>query len=272
MKIFNRPKIQIQRNKTAALSQNTRHAYAAYEIIENLKELKQEFANILNIGCRNGALTKLLLKQYSNAKVVSSDISAEHIRSMSVLQNKQRLTLMHMDEEEIGTALEAKNQFDLITFSLGLHAINDIQSFLKSIKGLLAPKGIFIGNFIGGPSLRALRRTLMDAEEKANQPHSPHIYPFVNFDHLPSLLQEAGFKEIVANHEVIELEHDSPLALMRAIKNFGESNALVQAANYAINKAMYITIADNSKPFLDEITLINFIASLDKHSININLV
>jgi ubiquinone/menaquinone biosynthesis C-methylase UbiE len=165
--------------------------------------------------------------------------------------------------------VEPKKGFDLIVFSFGLHWINDVPNFLIKIKDLLNPEGIFIANFVGSNSLKSLRSQLIGVETQFSYPHSPHISPFIHFNHITPLLQQSGFKEIIVDYEDIELEYKSPFALMKEIQNIGESNSLIKTANYSISRAMLASLRNAPAPFYDKINLISFIASRNKNSLRL---
>ncbi|MFY9590197.1 methyltransferase domain-containing protein [Rickettsia endosymbiont of Halotydeus destructor] len=229
--------------------------------MERLKIIDKSFENILDIGCRAGYLTKLLKTDYPDAKIVAADMSDSLLNSF---KHDHKLLI---DEEQLELA---EASFDLITYSLGLHWINDIQKFLFNIKKFLKPDGIFIGNFVGGGSLKNLRNCLIEAEISVGHTHSPHISPFIHFDHMLPLLTGAGFLEIIIDYENIKLEFDTSLDLMREIQNIGESNALIQRSHYGVSKQMLSLLEkSNGNIFEDQITLISFIASPIKNSIRL---
>ncbi|WPY00411.1 BioC superfamily methyltransferase domain-containing protein [Candidatus Trichorickettsia mobilis] len=257
--LFNRQKLRNNRNKAANTINNCPLAkYAADNIVENLQMLDRNFVNILDIGCRNGYLSLALLNKYNNATLIATDISAEMI-------DKVECTIKLLaDEEELEFV---ENNFDLITFSLGLHWINNVPRFLNNIHNWLTTDGIFIANFIGGKSFKNLRRCLIEIETATNYFHSQHIPPFINFDHMVPLLQQANFQDIIVDVEEIDLEYDSAFALMKALKMAGESNIMMNMPNYSISKKM-LTILKTEKTFNDQINMINFIVSKTRGVIN----
>ena len=257
--LFNRQRLCSNRNKAANTIDNYPLAkYAADNILENLQILDRNFVNILDIGCRDGYLSLALLNKYNNATLIATDISAEMI-------DKVECTIKLLaDEEELEFAA---NNFDLITFSLGLHWINNVPRFLKNVHNWLTTDGIFIANFIGGKSLKNLRRYLIKVETAANYFHSQHIPPFINFDHMVPLLQQANFQDIIVDIEEIDLEYDSAFALMQALKIAGESNIMTNMPSYSISKKM-LKIFKTETTFNDHINLISFIVSKTRGVIN----
>lgn len=265
--IFDRKKLGAHRDRAA---ENLKYhdvliKYAADDIVDRLNHLDKEFHDILDLGCRHGYLTKLLQKQHSSSKVIATDLSTK------MLESFEHDGKFHLDEENISSNLEfiGLAKFDLITFSLGLNWINDIQFFFKMIYGILKPDGLFIGNFVGGNSLKNLRLKLIEAELNSEHPHSAHISPFIHFDHITPLLQQAGFLEIIVDYENIELDYESPIALMKQLRNMGESNALNKSANYSISKKMLQFLSTDTELFTDQINLISFISSPLKNTIKI---
>ncbi|WP_371920393.1 palindromic element RPE1 domain-containing protein [Rickettsia sp. TH2014] len=286
--------------------------HAADDIISRLGMIDKDFSDILEISAKCGYLTKLLKTTYRNADITATDMSpllldsfrhdrkllirhlskpayreefkgdTEHsataytlVREDSSTGSTSKLPLevefgkMSIDDEDLEFP---KDSFDLIIYSLGLHWINDVQSFLSNIRTFLKPDGIFIGNFVGGNSLKNLRKSLIDAETASGFKHSPHISSFIHFDHVPMLLSQAGFAEVIVDYENIELKFDNPLALMKEIKNIGESNSLNASHNYAISKKMFSLLQNYTNGFEDNINLISFIASSNKNSIRLKLL
>lgn len=264
MSIFDRSKLKNNRGKALVGINNSLFIkQAANDIIDRLKMIDKNLVDILEISTKCGHLTKLLKAIYKDAKIIATDMS------YPLLDSFEHNNKLCIDEEHLEFP---ENSFDLIVYSLGLHSINDVQRFLFNIRKCLKPNGIFIGNFVGGDSLKNLRKSLIGLEIESNSQHSPHISPFIHFDHVPILLSKAGFNEVIVDYENIELKFDNPLELMREIKNIGESNSLILRQNYAISKKMYSLLQNHKNGFEDHITLISFIASPNKNSIRLKLL
>ena len=224
------------------------HKFIYIDIIDRLEPIDKDINTILVITPTIDKLLKVqLTKKFPNHKI-----------SLSTANNL--LNQYH-------------GNFDLIIFPLGLHWIDAVQSFLKDVIKILDSKGIFICNFPGAGSLRQLRHTLIELEMKYAQPHTPHISPFIQFEQVIPLLQQAGFAENIIDMEALELEYESPLSLMKALKNAGESNALACGISYSITKKMYQNLANHStESFTDYISLITFLSSPTKQSIKLKSV
>lgn len=257
--LFSKKNIRLHKDRAASNVNNCAlFQYAADDIMLRISMLDKSFDNILEVNARSGYIANKLLVQYPKSDIIIADCSIQNL-----LQSKLKQKILADDEE----LQFASNSFDLIVFSLGMHWINDVPKFLTCINHWLTRNGIVIANFIGGSSFKNLRKALVDAETKSAKPHARHISPFMHFDHLQPLLQMAGFKDIVIDYEQIELEYNSPFAMMKAIQTFGESCAMQQTTNYAISKNMLSILKIDTIAFHDKIELINFIASKNKNTI-----
>lgn len=261
--IFDPKKILAHRNKAVATAPNSEFfKYGANDIVERLKLLKKDFRHILNFQCKEGYLFNLLSEHYPNAEIMIADNSQIHLDSIKH-QHKQLLPADLSDIQGFADSLESS--FDLITFSLAMHNVNDIVNLLQQIAKMMTPEGLLIANFVGGSSFKNLRSAIAETEFKLGIQQRPHIYPYIHFDHLTPLLQQVGFKTIVTDFENVEFEYNSALAMMQAIKRAGESAGFAAPAHYTITKKMLQLLSDNSAPFIDNVQLISFIASKSRN-------
>lgn len=259
--IFDREKLKANRNNGInTIKKCLYFQQSAEDIITRLNCIDQDFANILDLGCRTGQLTNLLAQNYNNASIIAADSS--YILLETVGHNRKLL----VDEENLPFPAAS---FDLITFSLGLHWINDVQKFLLQIRFLLKDNGIFIGNFVGGNSLKMLKKKFVEAEIAAKLPSRSHVSPFIHFDHVTPLLSCAGFQELIVDYENVPLTYSSPLEFIKELKNIGESASFSNKVHYAIPKQIFAILQDESLPFDEQINIINFIAAPNKNTIKL---
>lgn len=243
--MFDLKKLEYNRKKSKKIIESSKfYQFVNNDIIDRLEPIKHTFNDILIIEpAIEVIITRRLIQM----------LGEFNIQSVQNLNHKL-----------------PTNKFDLIIFPLGFHSINDVQNFLQKIALILKDDGIFICSFPGDSSLRNLRRKLIDLEILYNLKNTIHISPFIKFEHVTPLLQQSGFIEHIIDMEKIELEHNSPLDLMKAIKKHGESNILTLGARYSITKKMYFSLQDiTNKPFIDYINLITFVASTQKRNIQL---
>ncbi len=244
--MFNTPTIERNRKKSRnILHESPFHKFICEDMLDRLEPIDREFSKILLINpILEDIFTKTLHKKYSDHK----------------------LTIIESTDQK--GVIDQK--FDLIIFPFGLHWISNVQKFLKQIYEILEPTGIFICNFPGGGTLARLRRKLVELESKTSGVHVPHISPFIQFEHMTPLLGQAGFAENIIDMESLELEYETPVSLMKALKIAGQSNSLKNGISYSITKDMYqelMVIQD--KPFIDHVNLISLISSKTKRSIKL---
>ena len=238
----------VERNRNNSkknLHQSAFHKFICEDLLDRLEPIDYKFNNILLIY-----------------PVLEEDL----VQSLNIKYPHHKLTIIHSEKQiEI-----IEQNFDLIIFPFGLHWISDVQSFLKQICDILEPHGIFICNFPGGGTLVNLRRKLVELESQTSGRHVPHISPFIQFEHMTPLLGQAGFVENIIDMEAIEVEYETPLLLMKALKNAGQSNSLKDGISYSITKKMFqkLQIA-HDKPFIDYVNLISFISTKTKRSIKL---
>lgn len=244
--MFDTQRVAFNRKKQIVNSYNSPfHQFIYTDLIDRLEPIEKDIKKTLVIApIMDEILKNRLVEKFPNNKV--SLITAENITD------------------------QYQKDFDLIIFPLGLHWINYVQGFLNKIIKALDSNGIFICNFPGTGSLKQLRYILMELETNYAKTHTPHISPFIQFEQVPPLLQQAGFAENIIDMEAIELKYDSPLSLMKALKCAGESNALECGIYYSITKKMYQNLTiPNVESFTDHINLITFLSSPTKQSIKL---
>lgn len=243
--MFNLKELELNKKRAAQnLGNSEFYHFICKDIIERISDIKGNFDNILVINAPiRDKMQSLIEKRFMQSNV----------RFISVYNNK----------------LESA-KYDMIIFPFGLHWCFDVQNFLREIKNSLTENGIFIANFAGGGSLQNLRRKLIEVESLCATNHTPHIIPFIRFDDMVLLLQQAGYSENIIDMELLELIYQSPLALMRDLKKYGDSNILRARANYAVNKKIYHELNRiTEKSFMDQVNLITFISAINKGTIKL---
>lgn len=245
--MFNINKLNNNRLKAKNFIENSAfHNFLCDDLIDRLSQINKLFKHILLISpILESEIQKQLKQRYQDCSIISQNIFENPILNIS-----------------------PPYKFDLIIFPFGLHWVSDVQNFLKQIYNILNKDGIFICNFAGGGTLSNLRVKLIDLESKYSSMYSPHISPFIQFQHMTPLLQHAGFAENIIDFETIELEYDSPLKLMKALQNCGESN-VIKNIHYSITKKMYKELSHENSSFVDIVNLITCVSTPAKQSIKL---
>lgn len=177
--------------------------------------------------------------------------------------------VVHLDDEEL--LQECEGKYDMIIFPFGLQWTNKVQEFLANCALKLNEDGLLICNFCAAGTLTKLRKIFYDLEETYMLPHAAHIIPMIKFDQVTPLLQQAGFIENIIDMEKLDLEFDTPMAMMKAIKNTGQSSVLIQHSGHSINKRIYSQLQEKSaSKFIDHVNLVTFLAAKNKNTISLH--
>jgi ubiquinone/menaquinone biosynthesis C-methylase UbiE len=219
--------------------------FSAEDILDHVEQLGNNFTDIIELGARTGHLSTFFLNDNSSFLVTDS--------SQKMLdKNPAKKKLLLETDAELPFAHDSA---DLIMSAMNLHWINNVPSFLKQISSTLKSNGVFIANYIGSGSFDNLKKLFIEVESNSSRPHYMHVIPLIPAENIYKLFQEAGFNFIVVNTQKLELEYDTPIRLMRELKNMGENNAMTN--NIApLPRAIF----DYKDKFEDSVTLVTVVA------------
>jgi NADH dehydrogenase [ubiquinone] 1 alpha subcomplex assembly factor 5 len=241
--IFDRNALRIHREHCIG-NDNFLCTFATKTICDRLGLLQiASGSRVLEIGAGSGRLTQHI----SHFNLTVTDASAK------LLALNPCLSQIICDDEDLDLQ---KSSSDLILSCLNLHWINEVALFLYKIYCNLRPNGIFVANFVGGSSLRHLRKKLTEMEIELKLAARPHVSPCITKDSAASLLQQVGFKSVVAESDLLEIEYINCLALMRDLKNMGESNKMLKSSGQSLGKSLYLSLLKCSEKFVTEFEII----------------
>ncbi len=240
--IFDRNALRIARERSIRGDSFLR-SFAADSIFSKLNLLQITSGCALEVGAGSGYLTKHIL----HFDLTVTDSSAK------LLDLNPCPSQIICDDEDLNLQEE---QNDIVLSCLNLHWINEVVPFLCKIYCNLKPKGVFIANFIGGSSLLHLRKKLTEMEIALNLPARAHVSPYITKDCAAGLLQKVGFKSVVAESDLLEVEYSSSLALMKDLQNMGESNKMFKSASQSLTKSLYLSLLECREKFVAEFEVI----------------
>lgn len=246
--IFDRNKLRLHRNRAA--SEIAKYDFLlkhAADILEDHLEPNLKPENILELGARHGLMTNKLLTLFPDSDLLISDISS---RMLSLNQHENYICI---DEEKDGFP---QQKYDLIISSMNLHWINNPPQFLYKVRSSLNNEGIFIANFFGDETLSNLRKAILDAELINQLPATPHISPMIKQEDITSLMQQAGFKDIITTIDEVKVDYHNIYQLLKDLKGMGENSNLIQQANYALPKQVLSELLSNPKTFQEKFHII----------------
>ena len=190
---------------------------AAERLEERLDDVKREFARILVLGTRRGALAGRLRARSGVELVVEADDAFGFLGhaepGLRVLAEAEALPF-------------AAGSFDLAVSPPVLHWTNDLPGALLQLRRCLRADGLLLASVLGGETLDALRRAFLEAELTEEGGVSPRVSPMADGRDLAGLLQRAGFALPVVDSDRVSVTYANPLALMAELRAMGETNAL----------------------------------------------
>lgn len=178
-----------------------------HEIIYDLlPENTTKKIRVLDLGCGNGALSKLVLKKLPNAHVIGFDITPKmleaYIENLSEYRGRYELMQGDYRFDSIG------NNYDIVLAGLTLQHLTwgQRKSFYRLINTILKPEGSFISNDIIIDEDWDIRNRQYDnwlkfIKSNGEDPeywfdkHMKKDYPITLKDHF-KWLKEAGFHKL----------------------------------------------------------------------------
>lgn len=223
--VFDTQRLRLKRDRASALFDKFDFLKRAVSsaLLERLDDVNRQFAQVLELGCHTGTLTRDLAARPGVARVVAVDPSAQMLRGLG---NVDRVETLHSGLEHIDLPPQ---QFDLVVSAMALHWVNDLPGLLIQLRQLLKPDGLLIAGLIGGHSLIELRRSLLQAEAEVTGGAAARVAPFMDGLDGGGLLQRAGFAMPVADTDTLTVRYDGLFNLLQDLRGMGEASSLAGA-------------------------------------------
>lgn len=208
--IFDRDRRRRHRDRAAA-------AFGAHDflraemldgIAERLDAVKRGFADVLDLGCFDGAFVPP-----AGARVARADPGFAFARAARGIQ---------ADEDRLPFA---DASFDLVVAAGTLDTVDDLPGALSLIRRALRPDGLFLGAFAGAGSIPQLRSALRTAER--DRP-AARLHPQIEVRSAGDLLARAGFALPVADVESVPVRYGTFGRLLDDLRGMASGNQLAQ--------------------------------------------
>jgi len=206
--IFDRPARRLRRDRAADGYPD--HAFLRDVMVEGLLErldaVKRAFTDVLDIGVPDRSLV------VPGARIARVDPGFRFAQAAGGVQG---------DEERLPFA---DGSFDAVLSAGVLDQVNDLPGALTLIRRVLRPDGLFLGAFLGGGSLPALRAALRIAE---GERPAARLHPQIDVRSAGDLLMRAGFALPVADIETFDVRYASYGRLLDDLRGMAASNILI---------------------------------------------
>ena len=203
------------------------HDEIAERLLDRLDLVNRDFADVLDLGARNGVLAERLARRPGARRVVMAEPATRLLAPAS----GERVAA----DPELAPFRDAS--FDLVVSNLVLHWASDLPGALVQLRRILRPDGLLLAALLGGQTLVELRTALFEAELEEEGGVSPRVSPAIELGDAAALLTRAGYALPVADSETITVAYPDPLALMRDLRGMGETNALTARRRQFMRRA-----------------------------------
>lgn len=127
-----------------------------------------------------------------------------------------------------------------------LHMISELPKVLSEIYRIMLKPGVFICNVFGPQTLYDIRKTFIMVENDLYGVVTPRFPAMLELKDAASLLQIAGFKEVIATTEIIKLRCRDWWHLCKFLQSIG-GNIMLQRTNTPVGKDFFLACADYYK-------------------------
>ena len=192
------------------------------DCLERLADIRNDFADVLLVGCPNAAWPQRL--------------------------DGKRVTVVDpgplMAQQAAGKCADLESlpfdggTFDLVLCIGLLDTANNLPLAAAALHLVLKPGGLLLGAIPGGQSLARLRSAMLAADAVAGQA-SPHLHPRIEGPGLAQLLTGAGFAMPVIDVDRVDLSYSSLDGLVRDLRAMGTTNILQTRSRRPLSRSAW---------------------------------
>lgn len=181
-------------------------------LLQRLAYIKMLPQAVLDLGCGTGYLLRDLQQHYPQAESIALDLAPQMLR---VAKSKFPDTTFYCaDAQHI--PLE-NDSVDLVISNLMLQWCDDYSAVFAECFRVLKPNGLLLFSTFGPDTLHELRQSWQAVSSDR------HVIDFVDMHHLGDALMQSKFLDPVMDREVITIQYQQALALMKDLKQLGAS-------------------------------------------------
>lgn len=167
-------------------------------------ELSTRFRHILEFGCGTGSYSRILLRTLQPETLLLNDLCREMEECIKELCLFPGINFLPGDAEE----LDFPKNMDLITSCSTLQWFNDPAAFFTRCHRALTTNGVLAFSTFGSRNMHQIRQL------------TGHGLSYLPIEELQALLRPA-FDIIHAEEEVVSLSFDTPLHVLKHLKETG---------------------------------------------------
>lgn len=210
-------------NKTETIKKNFSRYALCYDNYSNIQDHagaklieilpKNQFRNIIDIGCGTGSYTKLLRESFPTAKIKAVDISEAMINVATAKLHEQEIDFLIADAQRTAFG----NAFDLISSNACFQWFDDLQTTLGNYSRLLEPSGTILFSIFAPATFRELSESVNQLYRKDMKVSSA---AFLEMAEIKEMLQKY-FSQVSIERENLKETYVSLQQLLNTIKYTG---------------------------------------------------
>lgn len=195
------------------------HQKMAYRLLQLPSMRDQNWQNVLEISCRTGYLTQLMLERWPQTHITAYHFSVCMAAiACSIIDASSRVEHLY----ESNCLRDRQGQYDLVIANAIFHRLACPHRTLLDCHHLLESGGCLVGNVFGPQTLQELRIVFQQSEEELGLSPEEHILPFFKKEFWEDLLQRSGYMDIQIWEYWWRQEAFSCEQILRTIKGMGE--------------------------------------------------
>lgn len=197
---------------------------------------KKANAQILEIGCGTGYLTKIIADNFPDAIILATDISLDMLQTAKYkLRNYKNISYAVVDGEKI----VSDKKYDLIISNAAFQWFSDYKQAFKRFFEILKHDGYLIYSTFGPETFKELNQSFAYAYQVNNVKSNYAIGPaFLKMKELSQIATDVGFVD--CHQEKFYTEYfSSPKDFLQSIKKIGANNSS-QSNNVLIHRKVML--------------------------------
>ncbi len=116
--------------------------------------------------------------------------------------------------------------YDLIISLLHIQSIEAVGPWIRAVRAMLVPDGLFVACLVGGNSLTELRNALYTVDTEQRGAPTPRIHPMIEVRAAAQLLSHAGLAIPVTDADSFTVSYRQLTTLASDLRDLGLTNAL----------------------------------------------